>query len=114
LLAGILTAAADTEAPLHDWTVQVHGRPYGFTSWAAGHWDMYVGRLVEPGASPIVQCAVVLLAMLLLAVGSCWRSVALLRLSNPLVQRMRDSRCCLQLGRQWSRTADHRRYMHPA
>lgn len=28
---------------------------------------------------------------------------------NPLVQRMRDSRCCLRLERQWSRTADHRR-----
>jgi hypothetical protein len=29
--------------------------------------------------------------------------------SNPLVQRMRDSRHRLQFGRQWSRTADHRR-----
>jgi hypothetical protein len=25
---------------------------------------------------------------------------------DPLVQRMRDSRCCLQFGRQWSRIAD--------
>ena len=26
--------------------------------------------------------------------------------ANPLVQRMRDSRCSLQFGRQWSPTAD--------
>jgi hypothetical protein len=31
-------------------------------------------------------------------------------LPNPLVQRMRDWRCTLQFARQWSRTADHRRY----
>jgi hypothetical protein len=30
--------------------------------------------------------------------------------ANPLVQRMRDWRCSLQFGRQWSRTADHRRW----
>ena len=29
--------------------------------------------------------------------------------SNSLVQRMRDSLWCLHSGRQWSRTADHRR-----
>ena|ERR1044071_4137975 len=109
LVAGVLTAAADTEAPLHDWTVHVHGRAYGFTSWTPGHWDMYVGRLVDPGASLIVQYAAVILPMLLLAVGSCWLSVALLRLPNPLVQRMRDSRCGFQFGRQSSRTADHHR-----
>lgn len=28
---------------------------------------------------------------------------------NPLVQRRRDSRCSLQSGPQWSRTADHNR-----
>ena len=26
---------------------------------------------------------------------------------NFLVQRTRNSRCCLQFGRQWSRAADH-------
>ena len=82
-LAGILSVAADVEAPLHDWTICVHGRAYGFTSWAPGHWNTYAGRLVDPGASLTFQYAIVLLSMLLLGVGSCWFSVVLLRMAVP-------------------------------
>jgi hypothetical protein len=111
LLGGILTAAADTEAPLHDWTIRVHGGAYGFTSCAPGHWNMYVGRLVDPGASLTFQYAATLSSMLLLAVGSCWLSVGLMRIVPLLLPNPRSAADaglapCPRNRRPWSRAAD--------
>ena len=111
---GTLTAKADTDAPLHDWTVRIHGGAYGFTSWAPGHWNMYVGRLVDPGASLTFHYIVTVSSMLLLGVGSCWLSIALMRtipplLPNALAQRMRHWRSRFRFAGQRTRNADSRR-----
>ena len=114
LVWGALIAKADTDAPLHDWTIRIHGGAYGFTSWAPGHWNMYVGRLVDPGAGLAFQYIVTVSSMLLLGVGSCWLSIALMRtipplLPNALAQRMRHWRSRFRFGCQRTRNADSRR-----
>jgi hypothetical protein len=80
-LTAVSNAVADTSAPLHNWTVHIGNGAYGFTSWAPGYWNMYVGSRLEPGASVSAQYAAVVLPTLTLGVIVCYLAVVLLRLA---------------------------------
>jgi hypothetical protein len=73
--------ASQVHWPIHDWTVRVGSGSYGVVSWAPGHWDMYLGSYVDPGASVGVQYAAVLLPALLLAIAACKIGISMLRVT---------------------------------
>ncbi len=79
----VLPSRADVSAPIHDWTLRIGNGAYGVTSWAPGHWDMYWGCRIEPGASVGVQYAAVLVPTLLMGLIACALAVLLLRIAVP-------------------------------